>query len=291
MTNTIVYQEEWQAALQDRLEKPTNWKEICEVVYTDTKVLHRPYSTDPSVQTSQTRGNVYTFQDIGETDENITIDTYENLPEFIDKADLAQSQFTSQMFLAERQGTLIDERIEAAMLASHAQWTNLGDDSSGGVALNSTTALTVSATNIDDIIRAVKREIQKANGIKIAARNGIFIEWRPQDWEMLEQFMQANGFNLADQKLQNGAGDIGVFYMGVYHYVSNGHTAGHVFAGVRKLFTLGIVKSTYGKVSVIEDPAGSSGGNLSGWGIVSRVDYKFKAWTKTVPLLFDLNVA
>lgn len=288
MSNTVVYQEEWEAKLQDRLNKPQNWKEICEVVYTDTKTLHRPYSTDPAVQTSQTRGTVYTFQDISETDESIAIDTYDNLPEFIDRADLAQSQFSTQMFFADRQGTLINERIEAAMLGQHAQWTNIGDDGTGAVALAST-ALTVTATNIDDIIRGVIREIQKANGFSLMQRNGAFIVWRPADWELLIQFMQANGFTSADMALRDGVVP-SISYMGVTHYVSNSHTAGHIFAGIRKLFTLGIVSSTYGKVVVTQDPAGSSGGNLSGIGIVSRVDYKFKAWNKTTPVLFDINV-
>ena len=192
------------------------------------------------------------------------------------------------MGMADLQGTLINERLEAAMLGQHAQWTNIGDDGSGNVVLGST-PLTVSGTNVDDITRAVIREVQKANGFTLGQRNGIFIVWRPADWELLTQFMQANGFSTADAALRDGAVP-SLSYMGVTHYVSNSHTAGHVFGGVRNVFTLGIVRSTYGKVTVIDDPAGTSGGNISGIGIVSRVDYKFKAWTKTVTVLFDINV-
>lgn len=290
MTQIIVYQEEWEQKLQDRLNKPTNWKEVCDVRYTNTRVINNPYRTDPTVSTGYTRGSTYSFSDIAETNESITINQTAVVAEVIDRADIAQSQFTSQMSIADLQAIKLQEQLEAAMLASHASFTDVGDDGSGNVVLSSTTALTVSATNIDDIIRAIIREVQKANGWALAQRNGIFIIWRPQDWEMLVQFQQANGFNMADQALKNG-GEIGVYYMGVYHYVSTSHTAGHIFAGVRSLFTLGIVPATYGKVNVIEDPAGASGGNISGIGINTRVDYAFKAWTNTKPMLFDLNVA
>lgn len=289
MTQTIVYQEEWEAKLQDRLDKPTNWKEICDVRYTNTRVIHNPYRTDPTVTTGYTRGNALTISDIAETDEYITISTTDYAAEYIDLADLAQSQFTSQMSIADLQGIKLQERIEAAMLASHASWTNIGDDGSGNVALASS-ALTVSPTNIDDVIRGIKREIQKANGWALAQRNGIFIVWRPQDWEMLEQFMQANGFSMADQALKNGT-QMGVYYMGVYHYLSTSHTAGHLFAGIRKIFTLGIVPATYGKVEQVRNPAGSSGGVLSGVAVYARVDYAFKAWNNTLSVLYDINVA
>jgi hypothetical protein len=245
-------------------------------------------STVPAVQNG-TRGTAYSFQDFALTDENVTIDTYKELPIYIDDADLAQSDFVKQMELAEMQGTLVSETLEAAMLASHAAWTNVGD-SSGTITSGITTAITVSPSNIDDIIRGVKRIIRKANGSKKAGRNGIFFIWRPEDFEILEGFVQANGFTTADAALKNGT-EAGMPYMGAFHYMSNDHTAGHVFAGVRKLFNLGICKSTYGKITKIVHPAGSSGGNLSGTGMHTRVDYKFKAWNNDAALLYDLNVA
>ena len=112
--------------------------------------------------------------------------------------------------------------------------------------------------------------------------------------EILEAFMQANGFMSSDRALNgNGATDSefttsagGLNYMGVTHYASNLLTAGHVIAGVKKLYHLGIVKDTYGQVVVTQDPL-----NISGIGVVSRVDYKGKAWHNIVPILFNVNVA
>ena len=285
MANTVVYEEAWVTKLQERLKLPTNWKEVCNVEYTNNRVLNNPYmSTTPSVQDG-TRGTAYTYQDFALTNESITINTYKNLPMFIDRADLAQSSFANQMELATRQAQLINERLETAMLASHADWTDFDNATIGGAAGN----ITVSASNIDDIIRAVIREIQEGNGWDLAARNGIFIIWRPADFEILTALMQANGFSMADVALKDGAIP-GVRYMGVEHYISNSHASGHLFAGVKKLYHLGILKATYGQIVITQDPPATGGGAVSGIGIVARVDYAFKKWNTVGGLLFDVLV-
>lgn len=266
------------------MDAPQNWKEICNVEYTNSRVLHNPYFTDPTVQTTA-RGSAYTHQDVTLTDENITINQIGILPQLIDRADLAQTPYAKQMELADRQATLLNEAIESAMLAAHAQWTDFDNASIGGAAGN----ITVALANIDDIIRGILREIREANGQTLLNRNGAFIVWRAADFELLEAYMQANGFSMADAALKNG-GEIGVKYMGVYHYVSTKHTAGHVFGGVRKVFHLGIVKDTYGQVVIDEEPA-TAAGAVSAIAVVMRVDYAFKAWTKIAPVLFDILVA
>jgi len=287
VSNTIIYEEDWAVKLQERLDENLIWKEICKVDYTDTKVLHNPYMSDAAVQ-SGTRGSAYTHQDITITDETISIDTFEILPQLIDRADLAQSSYANQMELASEQGTLLNESIEEAMLAAHAQWTNFGTSSIGGGG-TATSAITVSAANIDDIIRGIKREIRKAKGKSLLKRNGGFFVWREEDFEILEAYVQANGFSTADGALKDGTNQ-GFTYMGMEHYSSNFIAAGHLFAGVKKVFHLGIVKATYGQIVIDQEPA-TAAGAVSGIGIVSRVDYKFKAWAKTTPVLFDINVA
>lgn len=287
MVNTIVYGEDWAIKLQERLSEDNKWKQVCNVEYTDTKVMHNPYLTDATVQTG-TRGSAYTHQAVTETDENITIDTFDILPQLIDRADLAQSTYVKQMDLADSQGVLLNEAIETAMMGQHAQWTNFGD-TGGGVLGLASTAFTVSANNIDDVIRGMKREIRKANGESLLNRKGGFIIWRPEDFELLEAFVQANGFVTSDGALKDGTSQ-GFRYMGLEHYSTNKYTAGHLFGGVKQLFSLGICKSTYGQIVIDSEPA-TSGGAVSGIAVISRVDFKFKAWTKTVPVLFDINVS
>ena len=287
MTNTLVYNEEWAVKLQERLSEDTKWKDICNVEYTDTKVLHNPYNTDATVQTG-TRGSAYTHQPITNTDETVSIDTFQILPQLIDRADLAQQTYDKQMTLADQQGILLNEQIEAAMMSAYTQMTVFDNSFVGGVGANPAGQITVSAANVDDIIRGIKRQIRKAKGQTLMNRNGVFIVWRPEDFEILEAYVQANGFSTADTALKQGT-DEGFRYMGVDHYSTNMNTANHIIGGVKKVLHLGICRSTYGQVVTVDEPA-TSGGAVSAIAVISRIDYKYKVWTKTKPVIFDIQV-
>ena len=279
------YKEEWSIALQEELDAPCVWKDICRVEFTNTRILHNPYLTDPTIATN-TRGCQYAMLAITITDDDTTISTSQIVPQFIDRADLAQlGSYAKRDELARRQGVICNEAIEAAVFAgAYAGGTDMGTETFTNGA--GATAITVSATNIDDIIRAVKREIREAGGESIANRNGIFIAWRPADFEILEGFMQANGFVTADEALKGGARRNGIEYMGVTHYSSNFLTATHVVGGVKKGIHLGILKDTYGQIMVNDkDP-----NNYSGISVVTRIDYAVKVWTRMVGLIFDVNV-
>lgn len=283
--NTGVYPQEWETMLQTRLNKPTNWKEICDVKYSNSQVINWPYMSTEFVIQTGTRGTAYGFSDFALTNSTLTISTPKLVPVFIDRADLAQCDLVRISEIAERQGRIISEQLEAAVLATHASWTDVGDVGSGAIGLGST-ALTVTATNIDDIIRGVRRLAIKANGMDLMEQNGLFFVWRPEDFELLEQFMQANGFNLADAALKSGImTEKGYYALGAYHYVSNSHTSGHVFAGVRKILRLGILKDTWGKIVQTDDPL-----NQSGIGITSRVDYGTQIPAGLSTILYDINV-
>lgn len=163
---------------------------MCMVTMTDDQVVRTSYmSTTPSVQTV-TRGTGHSMQTFAETSETLTISTGRDLGLFVDWGDLAQSPWTKQADLFDRIGQLLNEFVETSVLAQHASWANLGD-SAGAIALASTTTITVSATNVDDIIRAVKREIRIFNGQTQMNQNGVGIIWRPADFELLEGFVQA----------------------------------------------------------------------------------------------------
>lgn len=284
--NTGVYPQEWMTKLQERLDKPTNWKEFCDVIYSDSQVFNLPYMATEFVIQTGTRGSAYGFSDFTLTNDTLTINTYKPVPVFIDRADLAQCKLVTQMELAERQGRIIDEQVESAFLADYGSFTDFGDTGGGALGLGST-AITVTTSNIDDIVSGVIREIITANGRDLASQYGVGFIWRPADFEKLEKFLQSNGFNLSDSTLKNGIlTEKGYFALGAYHYVSNSHTAGHVVAGVRKIETIGILKSTYGQIVITQDP------NLqSGIGVISRVDYGLNVKAGLASLVFDVNVA
>jgi len=287
--NTITYETLYEDVLQDRLDHPTTWKEMCDVMITDTRVISTSYmSTTPSVQTV-TRGTGHVMQTFVETAETLTISTGRDLGLFVDFADLAQSPWTKPAELFDRIGALLNEYIESAVLAQHASWTDFGTASIGGGGA-ATDPITVSASNIDDIIRGVKREIREANGQSKMNQYGVGFVWRAADFELLEAFVQANGFQTADMALKEGTVE-GLRYMGVDHYWSNDHTSGHVFAGVKKIQRLGILRGTYGRAHTIDFPAGDTNTYLSGRSFYSRVDIGHLTPTAHAGLVFDINVA
>ena len=280
----IVPSEEFETKLQERLSAPAVWKEVCKVSYTDTGILHNPYLTDSTIGTG-TRGTGYTSTASATTDDTVTIDTYKYSAQHIDEADLAQKTFSDFMEIADNMGTMLNETMETAMLASHASWTNFDNASIGGAAGN----ITVATSNIDDIVVEIKTAIRTAGGAEMADRNGIFIQWREEDFAKVERLAASQGFNTADNVLNNGIKQ-GFSYLGVEHYSTSKNVSGHVFAGVKKAFHVGIVKSTYGKMKQIVNPV-VSGAQISGLGLESRIDYKFNAWTKMAPVLYDVLVS
>src|SRR3990167_7678825 len=221
MANTIIYQALWENKLAQLLDKPQNWKEVCDVVYSDTNAYNFPListSNEPAVTANQFASNadrsdltkVIPFISVTETNQTLSIITTDIDSVYIDYADQAQSNYAKIAEMGTLLGKKVGERAETIILANHANWTDFGD-TGGGVLGLASTDITVSATNVDDIVRGV-----------------------------IEQIYTANGFNLADQSLNSG-GAIGIDYLGLYHYVSTSHAAtNNVMAGVRKVQKFGI---------------------------------------------------
>ncbi len=288
MANTVTWNKhDYVAKMRTRINRPTCWSEILDVSYSNNRtIVNSSLTTEPSV-VAGTRGTAYAYQDFILTADTLTISGYKNIPIFIDEADRHQQSYVNQMTIADFQGKKISEKIESLTLASFASWTDFGAGDLANSSTDDATQITVSATNIDDMIRAIKRKLYKNNGIDFAVENGIFIVWRASDFELLEGFVQANGFTEADLALKNGIPvQKGFYYGGVTHYLSNDHTANHVFAGIKRMGKLGILSGTFGQVKFIEDP-----GLQSGLGIVARVDYGFNWPTYLVQYFMDINVS
>lgn len=287
--NVLIYAEDWAIKLQESLDEPTKWKNICEVVYSDARVVNNPYRTDPTAVT-YSRGTPYSFEQIVQTNESVTISTDRLIAEHIDRADLSQTPYAVQMEVASRQGIILNEAIETQVYANHANFTDFGAGDIAGGTVGDTATITVSNTNIDDIIRHIKRVFNVAAAQSLFARNGASIVWRAADLERIEGFMQANGFASADLALRNGAQEqsaTGIYFMGVTHYSSQLLAANHVFASVNKASHLYILRSVYGQVVVDEkDP-----NLLSGISVTSRVTFAPMVWNNLDDVVLDVNVA
>lgn len=288
VANTATYQTFYEDNLQDRLDHPTTWKEMCDVTISDTRIISTSYmQTTPTTQ-SVTRGTGVALQVFGETAESLTISTGRDLGIFVDLGDLAQSPWTKPAELFNRIGALLNEYIESQVLAQFATWTAFGDTGGGALGASST-QIAVTASNIDDIIRGVKRLVRVGNGQSLMNENGVGFVWRAADFEYLEAFTQANGFSTADQALKEGTIE-GLHYLGADHYWSNDNTANHVFAGVKKVQRLGILRGTYGRAFTIDFPAADSNTFFSGTAFYSRVDIGHLTPTSQAGLVFNVNV-
>ena len=236
--------------------------------------------------------NVIPFTVNTQTNQTLTISIAEIVSDYKDYADQAQSNYANMAEMGTYLGTKLGERTEAIALANHANWTDFGDTGAGVLGLSSTD-ITVSATNIDDIIEGIIEQIQTANGWDLYMENGGFAIWKPAHWTFLVKYMKSMGFQFADESLKDGGkGRMGKETMGLYNYVSTGHASGgHVMAGVRKTQKLGINSSTYGRIYRQEMPASSTAGSLSGTQIHARMDYGLLVPTNLLPLLFDVNTS
>jgi hypothetical protein len=262
-----VFAEDWAVAMQTRLFEKTKWKDFMRVDISDKKVLHNPYRTDATIATL-TRYTAYTAAQVAQTDENVDIAVGFIIGEVID-----------------HQGAMLNEKIESYIYSQHANLTDFGD-TGGGVFGLAATAITLSATNVDNVITSLDKVISDAKGDSLAERNGKFIVWSTTGFEFLTQFEMANGFTAADNALSGGVKG-GHDYMGYTHYKSGLLTAAHLIGGVKKVYHLGILRATYGQIVVNEkDP-----GLISGVGITSRLDLAVKAWAKTKPVIFDINAS
>ena len=286
MANTVTYAQIFDSVLQQRLNLPQTWKDVCEVRIADTRIINTSYeSTQPAI-TTVTRGTGFVIQDFVQTNNTLTISTGRDLATFSDWGDLGQSPWTTGVEQFKRIGNRLNEFVETQFLADQASWTDFDNASIGGGAGN----ITVSANNVDDIIRGIKREIRENNAAELANERGTCFVWRAADFEYLEAFVQANGFQTADTALKEGTAP-GLRYMAADHYYSNSHTAGHVFAGVKKVVMIGLLRTTYGRAHTIEFPAGSTNNNLSGVAWYSRVDMGALTPGGLSTAVFDITVA
>lgn len=288
MANTVTFNKhDYVMRMRKRLAAPTTWKDVLNVKYSNVRTIVGSYMSTETPVVTGTRGTAYNYADFALTADTLTISTFKIIPMFIDEADRYQQTYVDQMSIADYQGKKIDEALETLILATHASWKDFGATDLANTGADDTTQITVSASNVDDIIRAIKRKLYANNGVDLAVENGIFIVWRASDFELLEAFVQANGFTEADISLKNGIPVQKAFrYMGVDHYLSNSHTANHLFAGIKRQAEIGILTGTYGKAKFIEDPA-----KTSGLGIVSRVDYGTNFPAQLAQFFMDINVA
>lgn len=188
---------------------------MCKVDMTNTYTISSSYLTAPTGATTVTRSTGLIGSSLTEVQESFNVSNGRDVGLFVDLGNLAQSPWTKPAELFDRIGALLNEAIEAAVLARHGSWTDFDNASIGGSAGN----ITVSANNIDDIIRGVKREIREANGQAMMNRHGVGFVWRAADFEYLEAkpdvgLVKSPLIDLETQKWATGGKQVSPYFNG-----------------------------------------------------------------------------
>ena len=177
---------EYVMKMRARINKPTCWTDVLNVKYSDNRTIVGGYmSTEPDLA-GGTRGTAYAYKDFDLTADTLTINGIQQLAMFIDEADRYQQTYVNQMEIADYQGKKTIEKLESLTLAQHGSWKDFGVTDLANTGADDTATITVSAANIDDLIRAIKRKLYFNNGVEFAVEKGIFIVWRAADFELLE---------------------------------------------------------------------------------------------------------
>ena len=290
MSNTITYETIFEKVMQNRLDEPQNWKEICNVEMTNDQVISSTYVSTSggwAADAALTRGTAFDPTDVAQTAELLTISTGRHVTTYFDFADLLQSPWTTEREIYARAGARLGERIETAVLARHGSWRNLGLVS-GVWTDNNATAGAITASNVDDLARLMRQVIREQSGQELIQSKGIGAVLDPISFSFVEAFAQANGFESADEALKKGLAPQ-VHYLGVTWYVSNLNAADHAFGGIRKAERLGIMQGTFGRMHKFPGIAGTSGGIQSGIAYHTRVDYGHLTPTTLANVVFDIN--
>ena len=290
MANTIIKQEAWKTKLQERLEEPKYFMELGEVEYTDTKVMHNPYR-NASTAVAGTRGTAYTASDVTHTDDTIDISLYYNAVEFIDRADLAQSTFVNQMNMAASQGDALLDVVEIEFLKEHANAGASIDDGDLATATNGGTGnpLELSSTNALEVLEIARLKIVQGKGLMELNRKGASAVMSPLQYSkfvsaaksagvlsfaesahVTGKVNKVNGFELFESNLTDSTTDAGT---------------DHAIAFVNKSIHIGILRTTFGQITVVENP-----NRTSGIDVASRIDFQTKIWKQKAPLVVDLNI-
>ena len=290
MANTITVETIYEKVMQDRLDEPQNWKEMCSVEMTNDQVISSTYISTTggwAADAALTRGTAFDPTDVVQTAETLTISTGRHVTTYFDFGDLLQSPWTTENEIYARAGARLGERLETAVLARHGSWRNIGLVA-GVWTDNNATAGAATASNIDDLARLMRQIVREQSGQELIQSNGIGGVLDPISFSFVEAFAQANGFESADDALKKGLAPQ-VHYLGVTWYVSNLNAADHAFGGIRKAERLGILKGTFGKMHKFPGIAGTSGGIQSGIAYHTRADYGHLTPTSLAQVVFDIN--
>lgn len=218
MANTIdaVFEEKWSRNMQMKHHRVDTFREIVsmrEEALLDTgDKVNRPYRSNVVVNDLGAEGS-YQRQDVGDTQESLTIDQEKEASIYIKKIDKIQSRYDIQKAWAEDQAKALSNGLDGAVMAEVANALNSVDDGDlGGTANN---GINVVDSNVFDIFLFATEKLDRRN----APESGRFACLSPQFIRVLKSALVSRETTWGDKVGENG-------YVGMYDnfaiYKSNG---------------------------------------------------------------------
>ena len=275
--------EMWSKKMSILLKKALVGREICEV-WSESGLksfdtINRPYISDLSV-TSYVPGTAVTIQDIGTTNEQLSIDQFKEVSFYVDDIENLQAFYNFMDIQTDRATYLLADSIDQAIFGQYTAFSSTdltNANLSGGTGVAG--AITASTSNIQAVFTSLRKLMRSAN---VAMTGDTFIVLDPSEAELLERQFSAVGFSVADTTLRNGfAGNA----YGVQVYVSNNLTTAsnvlHSIGGKKGAISLAVQMEP--KVSIRQVD------NKLGVNVICSTVYGIKTFNQGAKEVFDIN--
>lgn len=160
---------------------------------------HKPYPTSALTAEDYTKGSDVTLQDIGATDEYVTVDKQKITPFEIDSIDKIQNFYNSQRMYAEMAGKALKNKLEQDAAVEMKDNAGLYIDA-GDVGGSAGDYISLTTSNINSIATA--------GGMKLTSYNrpvaNRFWLMGPRTYQTLLDYLGGKDTNVADQVGENG---------------------------------------------------------------------------------------
>jgi len=260
----------WEARMQINLRKSLVAQEVAAVTsaLSGGDKIHKPYFTEHT-PVSYTIGTEVTLQGASSTDDSITINTFYDVPMYIDEAEETQSYYDTMAAMVDSASYGLSNVIDAAVFAHSDYGTEFDDGDCGGT---NGSAIVLTSANVITLFTNARKALQTLN---VVEANDFCAVLPPAALALIAQTATDKGFNFADAALYNGK--VGNF-MGFDLYMSNnlttatyGGTANttNCYIGKKKMIQLIMLATPRMKVVDTELKIGKAIHFWTGYGIGS----------------------
>lgn len=273
----------WEARAQINLRKSLVAQEVAAITTSTSggDKIHKPYFTEHSA-VSYTPGTDVTLQGASSTDDYITINTFRDVPMYLDEAEETQAYYDTMAEITDSASYQLRDAIDSAVFGQVDNGTEFDDGDMGGT---SGSAIVLASTNIITLFSNARKALQVLN---VEEAGDFCAVLPPAALAYIAQSATSVGFNFADAALSNGK--VGN-YMGFDLYMSNNLTTGtfggtadttYCYIGKKKMIQLIMLATPRMKVVDAELKIGKAIHFWTGYGV--------GVWTRDKSRFLDAKI-